>query len=477
VADECAALLTALVTATRQDRSPGEVLAELLAGLVAAVGAESGSIAVYDDSTGRVVAATPGSAWALGRPVDRSAPVFQRLVGGDCLDLDVATEVPADLADQLLARGLCRAAAVGIVVHGRLAGTIQVYFRDLGGRLSQSARDAMRIAARLADRFSPIRGDVGLAAALADGLAVLDAHGLVRAWNPAAQLLTGIAPAAALGRPMPFPVPEVGQGLEHELPNGQWIQVLSAELAGSDERVVTFRDSTQVHRREQAKDLFVATASHELRTPVTVIRGFAETLDLRWERLTEPERREAVRKLRDQAERLAVLIDRLLLVGDQERVDALLSPIEFDLLTALRTAADKLGVDEPHRLVVDLPPALPAALGDEGSVRTVLSELVRNARKYSPDGGEITVTAGADERTVYFRVADHGVGLPPEDVEHAFERFWQAEGTDRRRFGGVGLGLYLVRRMVEGQHGWVSLRRRIPDGTVAEVRLPRADVT
>jgi two-component system, OmpR family, phosphate regulon sensor histidine kinase PhoR len=255
--------------------------------------------------------------------------------------------------------------------------------------------------------------------------------------------------------------------------------LVAARLADSDEPVVTFRDSTEVHRWEQAKDLFMATTGHELRTPVTVIRGYAETLDRGWERLDEESRREAIRTLRDRAERLAVLVDRLLLADDGDRLAAV--PAEFDLVVALRAAVAPLAAEGLHRLVVDLPAALPPALGDEASIRTVLSELVRNARKYSPDGGDITLTAAADERTVYFRVTDRGIGLAPDDLERAFDLFWQAEGSDRRRFGGVGLGLYLVRRIVEGQHGWVSLRpapgRHSPDGTVAEVRLPRAGVT
>jgi signal transduction histidine kinase len=88
----------------------------------------------------------------------------------------------------------------------------------------------------------------------------------------------------------------------------------------------------------------------------------------------------------------------------------------------------------------------------------------------------VQLTAGADAQTVWFRVADRGLGIRPEHTERAFERFWQLDSGDQRRYGGVGLGLYLVRRIVERQHGWVSLRPRDGGGTVAEVRLPRADV-
>jgi len=124
---------------------------------------------------------------------------------------------------------------------------------------------------------------------------------------------------------------------------------------------------------------------------------------------------------------------------------------------------------------VGLPDDLPKALGERGTVAMVLSELVTNAVKYADPGTTVELSSLAEARSVGFRVADRGIGLSPEHVERAFERFWQAESGNHRRYGGVGLGLYLVRRIVERQNGWVSLRPREAGGTVAEVRLPRAD--
>jgi signal transduction histidine kinase len=103
---------------------------------------------------------------------------------------------------------------------------------------------------------------------------------------------------------------------------------------------------------------------------------------------------------------------------------------------------------------------------------TLLTELVTNAEKYSPDGSPIEVSADADGHSVALRVSDRGVGIRPDHVERAFDRFWQGESGSRRRFPGAGLGLYLVRRIVERQGGWASLRPREGGGTVAEVRLP-----
>ena len=115
--------------------------------------------------------------------------------------------------------------------------------------------------------------------------------------------------------------------------------------------------------------------------------------------------------------------------------------------------------------------------GEPASIASIVSELVTNAGKYAPPGsGDIEVDGVSDARTVGIRVSDRGIGVRPEHVESAFERFWQADTGDHRRYGGVGLGLYLVRRIVERQNGWVSLRPRDSGGTVAEVRLPRGDL-
>ncbi len=172
---------------------------------------------------------------------------------------------------------------------------------------------------------------------------------------------------------------------------------------------------------------------------------------------------------------LARLVDRLLSATSDDGEVGGSPPGPFDLAEALRAAADELPADLSRRLVLEnLPGDLPKAFGDRDSLSTVLTELATNADKYSPADTEVTVTAAADEATVMFRVADRGVGVRPEHIERAFERYWQGGTADQARNPGAGLGLYLVRRIVERQQGWVSLRPREGGGTVAEVRFPRA---
>lgn len=319
----------------------------------------------------------------------------------------------------------------------------------------------------------PVHGDGPVVAALADGLAVVDRDGHVRLWNPAAAQVTGRTVEQALSRPLPFPLPPSGQVRDHRMPDGRWLRITSGDLPGPGTlRVVTFRDITDQQRRDHDRELFVAVTSHELRTPVTVIKGYADTLTDHWESLTDVDRRQAARVIGQRANELARLVDRLLSsaaeVGPGDD-----PPTPFDLGEALRSAVVDLPAELRRRLVLRLPGDLPKALGHRPSLATVLTELTTNAGKYSAPDSPIEITACGDGQLVAFRVSDQGIGIRPEHVERAFDRFWQGESGDRRGYPGAGLGLYLVRRIVEQQNGWVSLRPRTGGGTVAEVRLPR----
>ncbi len=223
------------------------------------------------------------------------------------------------------------------------------------------------------------------------------------------------------------------------------------------------------------RELFMAITSHELRTPVTVIKGYADTLRDHWERLTEPQRIESARVIGQRAAELARMVDRLLQAS--AATESMTStPAAFDLLETLRKAAADLPSELRKRLQIKLPAQLPAALGRRGAMASVLVELVTNAHKYSPGSAPIVLSADHDERTVMFRVADRGIGIAADRAPNTFERFWQGEAGDDRRYGGAGLGLFLVRKTIERQNGWVSLRPRDGGGTVAEVRLPRGDI-
>jgi PAS domain S-box-containing protein len=312
----------------------------------------------------------------------------------------------------------------------------------------------------------------------ADGIAVLDGNGLVSQWNPAAHRLTGVSAEDATGEPPPFPVPDPGAKLTHKLESGRWLDVLCTGLDGRDERVVDFRDVTAAKELEEAKDLFLATTSHELRTPITVVQGFASTLASRWEKLSDADRRSAVQTIVDRAGALAKLVEQLLL-GSRAGAGAdqlAVSNGPFDLAGLVRGAAAAFRpLSDQHTLTIDVPDQLPKAFGDPTATDVIVGQLLENAFKYSPDGGNVTVRAKASGDQVEVTVEDRGIGIAPADRERIFERFVQGETGDRRRFGGIGLGLYIVRQLARAQDGEVAAEGREGGGTVMRLQLRRAD--
>ena len=169
----------------------------------------------------------------------------------------------------------------------------------------------------------------------ADGIAVLDEQGNVKQWNPAAHRITGMPASEVMGAPPPFPLPEPGERRTHKLTSGRWLDVLCTALGDGGERVVDFRDVTAAKELEEAKDLFLATTSHELRTPITVVQGFASTLASRWDQLSDADRRSAVRTIAERAGSLGRLVEQLLL-GARAGADQL--PVNngpFDLAALL----------------------------------------------------------------------------------------------------------------------------------------------
>ncbi len=302
--------------------------------------------------------------------------------------------------------------------------------------------------------------------ASADGIAVLDQDGLVVRWNPAAAGLTALAPESVIGAPPPFPLPKPGEKVTFQMENGRWLDVVSAQIEETGEVVVDFRDVTSAKELEEAKDLFLATTSHELRTPITIVRGFASTLDARWDKMADAERRAAVHTIAERSRSLGELMDHLLLGARAGAEELKVRIEEVDL--AERIDAATLGLpalSDKHRVEVDIARGLPHVLGDPLATDIILGQLLENAFKYSPKGGLISVAAWPDGENVVVVVDDEGVGIAPGDRERIFERFVQVDSGDRRRFGGVGLGLYIVRSLARAQGGDVSAHPRREGGT------------
>jgi signal transduction histidine kinase len=234
------------------------------------------------------------------------------------------------------------------------------------------------------------------------------------------------------------------------------------------EVVHSMRDITKLKQSEEAKTLFLATASHELKTPLTVIRGFVETL-LSTE-MDEDRRHLALDAVHRRALELGNIVDRLLLSSRIEagRVDLLVGNVELLPLLAERAAA--LGAATGRVVHIDLDDDIGLVRGDEAALATVFEHLIDNAIKYSPGGGSIRVEAVQRERITVL-VSDDGIGMSAEHAAHCFDKFWQAEAGDVRRFGGTGIGLYIVRSLVDAMGGRISVESALDEGTTFAVEL------
>ena len=439
--------------------------------------ADAVAIVEFGPASGRIVAASGTAATVLGRRIESGHERMRRLAAADTPSVFPVIGLPPDVRDM-------SQSSVTALVHriSRGTGAIGVLVACLS--VDVDVVDPVRLAilrhvATVAGRL--YRDSPGLPLhpnptlrVRPETTAVVDQGGVVRWTNPASRSVLD-ATGLSVGKPLSLPMPGPGQVLEHNTADGRTYTLAAKAWPDRSDVSLTVRDITEARRWEQSRELFVALTSHELRTPVTVIKGYAETLTGRWDLMDEAGRRDAARVLGLRAAELARLLDRLLSAVGEPGVPPVVE--RFNLVDAVNAAVEELPADLRARVRRRLEPDLPIVFGEPASIASIVSELVNNAGKYaSRDAGDIEIDGVSDTRTVGFRVSDRGIGVRAEHVESAFERFWQADTGDQRRYGGVGLGLYLVRRIVERQNGWVSLRPRDSGGTVAEVRLPRGDL-
>ncbi len=258
------------------------------------------------------------------------------------------------------------------------------------------------------------------------------------------------------------------------------VQAVPASEGPGLEVVHSIRDITRLKQADEAKTLFLATASHELKTPLTVINGFAKTLTTR--SLPPEKQREALAAIRRRGEELARVVDRLLLSSRIEagRTDVAHTPV--DLIPLLYERAAELAEATDRLIDVDLPDDLPWVLGDSSAIVTVVDHLLDNAVKYSPDGEPVLVRAAPEPlmpstpALLELEITDAGVGMDPTTVRHCFDKFWQADASGTRRFGGTGIGLYIVRSLVEAMGGTIAVRSAPGSGSTFTVRFPIAQM-
>src|SRR3954471_3781672 len=239
-------------------------------------------------------------------------------------------------------------------------------------------------------------------------------------------------------------------------------------MLGQIEKAFAERQASESRLRQ-----FLADASHELRTPLASIRGYAELFRIGAAR-KPADTEKAMGRIEDESARMGALVENLLTLARLDQVPELArKPV--DLAALARDAADDARAIAPEREIGLDSPGPAVVLGDQSQLRQVLGNLVRNALVHTPHGTpiELSVTNGAAEAIVAVR--DHGRGLPTDDTDVLFERFWRADpGRERGRGGGAGLGLSIVAAIVEAHGGRVSAANAEGGGALFTITLPTA---
>lgn len=221
----------------------------------------------------------------------------------------------------------------------------------------------------------------------------------------------------------------------------------------------------------EAQTQFVSDASHELRTPLTALRTTNEVA-LRRKKLTLPDAKRTIQENLDEVDRLQQLTDGLLrLLSRDSRVQVAEFKLQDAIGTALATVAPKAAT---KRIAVDDQTPAISLRADQGAVTQILTILIDNAVKYSPVDSTITLTAESDDKQeITINVADTGIGISEQDVQHIFSRFYRADSS-RSQTEGYGLGLPIAHKLIKAHHGTLSVESAPGEGSTFTVRLPHA---
>ena len=400
-------------------------------------------------------------------------------------------------------------------VLGRTFDSMAGSIETLAGELRQSADDE----AQIRNRLEAVVGGMG------EALLAVDGDGRIATFNGAAEELFGVPALQAVGRPVgevATITAEDGTEMSSRLaapPAGGWnasavvvrpdgllvpVALSAGGLRGSGDDVVggvyVLRDMRREREAERAKSELLSNISHELRTPLVPIKGYAELL-LR--RDVPPDKaRESLEEIVEAADRLEAVVQRLLDVAAQEAAPSAVRRDRVQVGPMLESVVDrwKGRVDDRHQVTCRVARSLPDVLGDRALLERCLDELIDNAVKFSPDGGPVSVTArlttdnetatdaataaadrpdgdapaGEKAPSIEISVRDQGIGIPPDRMEGIFEDFAQGDSSPTRMFGGLGLGLALVRRVVEAHQGQLVFKTEAGKGSRFSMVLPIA---
>lgn len=322
-------------------------------------------------------------------------------------------------------------------------------------------------------------------AALPEATVVLGQHGEIEWWNTAAERLLGLRRPDDRGQRIANLMrhPEFVRRLElgdwrqplvmcSPVDSNMWL-TLNIVPTAKHKSLLLAQNTTRLQHLDQVRRDFVANVSHELRTPLTVISGYVETL-LDHAEAAKPPWKQALPQVHEQARRMRGIVEDLLLLSRLELDRELTSEEEIAvarLLKQIHKEATELSGEGRHRILLDLDPRL-GLRGNRNELRSAFSNLVVNAIRYTPAGGEIRLRWHADENGAYFSVSDTGVGIDPRHIPRLTERFYRVDVGRSRETGGTGLGLAIVKHVITRHGGELTIDSTVGKGSTFTCHFP-----
>ncbi|MGH8994382.1 MAG: sensor histidine kinase, partial [Acidimicrobiia bacterium] len=374
---------------------------------------------------------------------------------------------------------------------------------QLGSSFDEMAGSVERMASELREAAAQMEAVLN---SMTDALVAADPVGLVAMMNPAAEAMLGVRASREIGKPVVEVIraqDRSGGSLSDrfELPNFEaWSavgmvetrkdQLLPVALSGAPIRsesggvlgaVYVLRDMRRELEIERAKTEFLSNISHELRTPLTPIKGYAEMLrrdrDMPESRKLAPDKVGSfLEGILESSERLERTVDILVNFAASSAGRLVLRPEPVDVGALVHQVCERWRSRSPLHRVEELVNGRPRLLADRRLLERAIDELMDNAVKYSPEGGQVKVGAqligAGDGRAVELSVADEGIGIAPSDFDRVFADFSQIDGSATRRFGGLGLGLPFVQRVITAHNGTMDATSEPGRGSTFFVRIP-----
>jgi len=442
----------------------------------------------------------PTAHTAATEVVRKGKPQLAREISEEMVRAATVDELHFGLITEL---GLRSFMSVPLVVRDRILGTItfataesgRLYDEsDLGfaeelGRRAAVAVENARLYAEAEEKARAAR----VLAAVADAVVLVDNDQAVRLWNRAATTITGIESADAVGRPIAQLLPawhEIASLIPVAASPGEPVRAetfpvevggreiwVSGSGVGFDEGTVyAFRDLTEERALEQMRSDFVATVSHELRTPLAAIYGAALTIRRPDLELDDELHDHLLEVIAVESDRLAAIVEDLLLASylDSGKLQLTIEECDPRELAASVVEAAETYVPTNIELGLDVDPDVPSVRADQNQLRQVLGNLVDNAVKYSPDGGEVRLHIERSGGSVRFSVSDKGLGIPETEQRRIFEKFYRLDPHMTRGIGGTGLGLYISSELVRRLDGRIWVESVEGTGSTFYVELPAA---